>query len=84
MIKVFIGVLLALKVAGLTHLEWTTTILIEVGAILLLSLLDQYARFKRKQLLEKVTGDIEKDGNLDDESKIDLLYLGILTLIFMK
>ena len=84
MIKVFVGVFLALQLAGQTKMDWSLATLIIVGAVLLNSLLMQYAMFKRKQLLEKTTADIEKDQSLDDESKIDLLYLGILTLILMK
>lgn len=83
MIKVFVGVLVALEVAGLCKLHWSYVALIAIGGLLLNSLLNQYMMFKRKQLLEKTTSDIEKDQNLDDDSKVELLHLGIMTLILM-
>jgi hypothetical protein len=84
MIKVFVGVLLALQVAGLVKIHWSYVALITVGALLANSLMIQFAMYRRKQMLEKTTADIEKDSSLDDESKVELLYLGLLTLILMK
>ena len=84
MITVFLGVYLALWVAGQTLFPWSVNVIIIVGGILFQSIMLQVARHQRKKLLDNTVNGIEKDTNLDDDSRLHLLHLGLITLLYMR
>ena len=84
MLPVFIGVYLALWIAGLTQFNWSVNTIIIVGTFLLQSLLLQVSRVQRKKLLDQTVSTIENDETLNDEDKMQLLPVSLLTLLYMK
>ena len=84
MLPVFIGVYLALWIAGLTQFNWSVNTIIIVGTFLLQSLLLQVSRVQRKKLLDQTVSTIENDETLNDEDKMQLLPVSLLTLLDMK